>query len=55
MEGLGQLQEAIETIQKARKRLLLTKDENDEEVQMHQEYEKRLQQKLWVKNLFGTN
>jgi tetratricopeptide (TPR) repeat protein len=55
LEGLGQLQEAIETIEKARKRLLLTKDENDEEVQMHQEYEKRLQQKLWVKSLFATN
>lgn len=55
LEGLGQLKEAIETIQKARKRLLLTRDENDEEVKMHQEYEQRLQQKLWVKSLFGTN
>ena len=55
LEGLGQLQEAIETIEKAKKRLLLTKDENDEEVQMHGEYEKRLQQKLWVKSLFANN
>jgi tetratricopeptide (TPR) repeat protein len=55
LEGLGQLEEAIETIQKARERLLLTRDENDEEVQMHQEYEKRLQQKLWVKSLFNTS
>jgi tetratricopeptide (TPR) repeat protein len=54
LEELGQLEEAIETIQKARNRLLLTRDENDEEVQMHKEYEKRLQQKLWVKSLFGT-
>jgi tetratricopeptide (TPR) repeat protein len=53
-EGLGQLEEAIETIQKAIERLCLTRDESDEEVQMHKEYEKRLQQKLWVKNLFGT-
>ena len=55
LEGLGQLKEAIEMIHKARKRLLLTRDENDEEVKMHQEYEQRLQQKLWVKSLFGTN
>lgn len=55
LEGLGQLKEAIETIQKARNRLLLTRDENDEEVKMHHEYEQRLQQKLWVKSLFGTN
>lgn len=54
LEGLGQLEEAIETIQKARQRLLLTRNENDEEVEMHNEYEKRLQQKLWVKSLFGT-
>jgi tetratricopeptide (TPR) repeat protein len=54
LEGLGQLEEAIETIRKAIERLLLTKDENDEEVEMHKQYEKRLQQKLWVKDLFGT-
>lgn len=55
LEGLGQLNEAIKMIQKAVKRLLLTRDENDEEVKMHQDYEKRLQQKLWVKDLFGTD
>jgi tetratricopeptide (TPR) repeat protein len=54
LEGLGQLEEAIKTIQKARKRLLLTRDENDEEVQAYKEYEKRLQQKLWIKSLFNT-
>jgi tetratricopeptide (TPR) repeat protein len=54
LEGSGQLEEAIEAMQKAIKRLLLTRNENDEEVEMHKEYEKRLQQKLWVKSLFGT-
>lgn len=52
MEGLGQLHEAIETIQKAKQRLLLTRNEDDEEIEMHKEYEKRLRQKLWVKSLF---
>jgi len=54
LEGLGKLEEAVETIQKARERLLLTRDENDEEILAHKEYEKRLQQKVWVKSLFHT-
>jgi len=55
LEGLGQLDEAIQMVQKAVKRLLITRDDNDEEVKMHRDYEKRLEQKLWVKSLFGTN
>jgi tetratricopeptide (TPR) repeat protein len=54
LEALGQLEEAIATTEKAIERLLLTRDENDEDVQMQREYAKRLQQKLWVKSLFGT-
>ncbi|CAF3858057.1 unnamed protein product [Rotaria sp. Silwood2] len=53
-EALDRLKEAIETIQKAIKRLLLTKDINDEDVQMYKEYEKSLQQKLMVKSLYDT-
>ncbi|CAF3943491.1 unnamed protein product [Rotaria sordida] len=54
LEALEQLKEGIETIQKAIARLLLTKDTNDEEVQMYKEYEKSLQQKLSIKSLYGT-
>ncbi|CAF0938075.1 unnamed protein product [Adineta steineri] len=46
LEGLKRLEEAIETIEKAIKHLLLTRNENDEEIQLYKEYKKSLQQKL---------
>ncbi|CAF4247590.1 unnamed protein product, partial [Adineta steineri] len=46
LEGLKRLEEAIETIQKAIEHLLLTRNENDEEIQLYKEYKKSLQQKL---------
>ncbi|CAF3439470.1 unnamed protein product [Rotaria sp. Silwood1] len=55
LEALEKLKEAIETIQKAIARLLLTKDTNDEDVQMYKEYEKSLRQKLSVKSLCDTS
>ncbi|CAF0808680.1 unnamed protein product [Adineta steineri] len=46
LEGLKRLEEAIETIEKAIEHLLLTRNENDEEIQLYKEYKKSLQQKL---------
>ena len=50
-ESLGQLKEATQSIQKAIERLLLTRDERDEEVQMYKEYEICLRQKISDKSL----
>jgi tetratricopeptide (TPR) repeat protein len=52
LESSGQLEKAINTIKKSIERLLLTRDENDEEVQMYKDYEKHLQEKLLTRCFF---
>jgi hypothetical protein len=54
LEALGRFQEAKEAVEKAIDRLLLTKQEDDEDIKMNREYLQRLEQKLWTKNLFST-
>ena len=53
-EGLGRLEEAKQTVEKAIKRLSLTKNEDDDEIQMYKQFITRIDQKLWVKTLFST-
>ncbi|CAM4886133.1 unnamed protein product [Rotaria socialis] len=50
LEQLGQLQEAKEAVQKAIARLLLTKQPDDEDLQMQTKYLERLEKKIWMKN-----
>lgn len=52
LEELGRLQEAQKAVQTAIERLLLTKQEDDEQVQMQKRYLQRLERKLWMKDLF---
>lgn len=54
LEELGKLQEAKEAVEKAITRLLLTKKEDDEEIQSQRRYLRRLEEKIWMKNLFTT-
>ncbi|CAF2096995.1 unnamed protein product [Rotaria magnacalcarata] len=54
LEQLGQLQEAKEAVQKAITRLLLTKQPDDEDLQMQTRYLERLEKKIWMKSLFAT-
>ncbi|CAF4087886.1 unnamed protein product [Rotaria sp. Silwood2] len=54
LEELGQFQEAKEAVEKAITRLLLTKQEDDEEIKMQRKYLQRLEQKIWMKSLFTT-
>ncbi|CAF3238114.1 unnamed protein product [Rotaria socialis] len=54
LEQLGQLQEAKEAVQKAIARLLLTKQPDDEDLQMQTKYLERLEKKIWMKSLFAT-
>ena len=54
LEELGRLQEAKEAIENAIKRLLLTKKEDDDNLQTNRKYLQRLEQKLWMKNLLAT-
>jgi tetratricopeptide (TPR) repeat protein len=54
LEELGQLQEAKEALEKAIARLVLTKNEDDEDLKMQRRYLKRLEDKLFMKSLFGT-
>jgi len=54
LEELGQLQEAKEAVEKSITRLLLTKQADDEEIQMQRRYLQRLEQKIWMKSLFAT-
>ena len=54
LEELGRLQEAKEAVEKAITRLLLTKEEDSEELQMQRAYARRLEEKIWMKNLFTT-
>jgi tetratricopeptide (TPR) repeat protein len=54
LEELGRLQEAKEAVENAIKRLLLTKNEDDEQIQMHKKYLQRLEQKIWMKNVFSN-
>ena len=51
LEELGRLQEAKEAVESAIQRLLLTKNEDDEEVKMIRKHLQRLEQKLWMKDL----
>ncbi|UJR37495.1 hypothetical protein I4U23_030198 [Adineta vaga] len=46
LEGLGRLNEAIETMDKAIQRLLLTRDENHDEIRFYKDYRKHLQEKV---------
>ncbi|CAF3696116.1 unnamed protein product [Rotaria sp. Silwood1] len=52
-EELGQLHEAKEAVEKAITRLLLTRQADDEEIQMQRKYLQRLEQKIWMKSLFA--
>ena len=54
LEELGRLQEAQKAVQTAIERLLLTKQEDDEQVQMQKRYLQRLERKLWMKDLFAA-
>ncbi|CAF0837152.1 unnamed protein product [Adineta steineri] len=53
-EKLGQVQNAKEAVEIAITRLLLTKKEDDEEIQGHRKYLQHLEQKLWMKDLFSA-
>ncbi|CAF1140860.1 unnamed protein product [Adineta ricciae] len=55
LEELGRLQEAKEAVEEAIRRLLLTKKEDDEDLQMQRTYLERLKQKIWMKSLFSSN
>ena len=52
LEELGRLQEAKEAVEKAIARLVLTKREDDEDLKMQRRYLQRLEEKLFMKNLF---
>ncbi|CAF3088982.1 unnamed protein product [Rotaria sp. Silwood2] len=53
-EGLGKLEEAVESAEKAVERLLKTLPKEHPQVRMNQAYVDRLKQKLWVKQLFTS-
>ncbi|UJR17090.1 hypothetical protein I4U23_003987 [Adineta vaga] len=52
LEKLGRLQEAKDAVEQAIQRLLLTKKEDNEEIQMQRKYLEYIEKKLWMKNLF---
>ena len=54
LEKLGRHQEAKVAVEKAIERLLRSKQEDDEEVQMNRKYLKQLDLKFWMKDLFAS-
>ena len=53
LDKLGRSAEAKEALEKAIERLLRTKGEDDEKVQMNRRQIKQINQKLWVKDIFS--
>ena len=55
LDKLGRIQEAKAAVEKAIERLVLTKDQNDKDVQMNRKYLEQLEQKIWMKDLLASN
>ena len=54
LEELQRLQEAKEALEKAIARLILTKQEDDEDLKMQRRYLQHLDQKIFMKNVFAS-
>ena len=54
LDKLGRIQEAKAAVEKAIERLVLTKDQNDKDVQMNRKYLEQLEQKIWMKDLLAS-
>jgi tetratricopeptide (TPR) repeat protein len=54
LDKLGRFQEAKVAVEKATERLLRTKQEDDEDIQMNRKYLQQLEQRLWMKDLFAS-
>jgi tetratricopeptide (TPR) repeat protein len=54
LDKLGRVQEAKIAVEKAIERLLLTKQEDDKDVQANRKYLQLLDQRLWMKDLFAS-
>ena len=55
LDKLGRFQEAKTVVEKAIERLLRTKKEDDEGVQMNRKYLQQLEQRMWMKDLLASN
>ena len=51
LEKLGRLKEAKASVEKGIERMLRTKAEEDEEVKNYRQYLKRIEEKLWMKDI----
>ena len=54
LDKLGRFEEAKAAVEKSIERLLLTKKEDDEDVQSNKKYLQQLEQKLWMKDLLAS-
>lgn len=54
LDKLGRFEEAKAAVEKSIQRLLLTKKEDDKDVQSNRKYLQQLEQKLWMKDLLAS-